>query len=56
MYNNSKRNFDENKVEKYFNLGGDLVVTIKEIADKYKGVIPQRLYDAMVNYEVEIID
>ena len=33
MYNNSKRNFDENKVEKYFNLGGDLVVTIKEIAD-----------------------
>ena len=33
MYNNNKINFDENKVEKYFNLGGDLVVTIKEIAD-----------------------
>lgn len=33
MYNNSKINFDENQVEKYLNLGGDFVVTIKEIAD-----------------------
>lgn len=33
LYNNSKKNFDENQVEKYLNLGGDFVVTIKEIAD-----------------------
>lgn len=29
---------------------------IKEIADKYKGQIPQKLYDALYKYEVEITD
>ena len=29
---------------------------IKEIADKYKGKIPQKLYDALYKYEVEITD
>mgnify|MGYP004563938159 CR=1 FL=1 len=29
---------------------------IKEVADYYKDKIPQRLYDAMYNYEVEITD
>ena len=30
--------------------------TIKDVADKYKDVIPQQLYDAMYNYIVEIDD
>ena len=30
--------------------------TIKDIADKYKNLIPQHLYDAMYNYIVEIDD
>lgn len=29
---------------------------IKELADKYKSKIPQKLYDAMYKYEVEITD
>jgi len=29
---------------------------IKQIADKYKDQIPQKLYDAMYKYEVEITD
>ena len=29
---------------------------IKEVAEKYKGKIPQKLYDAMIAYEVEIDD
>lgn len=29
---------------------------IKEIADEYKGKIPQKLYEAMYKYEVEITD
>ena len=29
---------------------------IKEVADYYKGQIPQKLYDALYNYEVEITD
>ena len=29
---------------------------IKEVADKYKPYIPQKLYDAMYNYKVEITD
>ena len=29
---------------------------IKQVADEYKDLIPQRLYDAMYNYEVEIND
>lgn len=29
---------------------------IKRIADEYKGKIPQKLYDAMYNYQVEITD
>lgn len=29
---------------------------IKEVAEEYKNVIPQKLYNAMVNYEVEIND
>lgn len=29
---------------------------IKEVADKYKEYIPQKLYEAMYNYEVEIDD
>lgn len=29
---------------------------IKEVADEYKGEIPQRLYNAMYRYEVEITD
>lgn len=29
---------------------------IKEVADEYKDKIPQKLYDAMYNYEVEITD
>jgi hypothetical protein len=29
---------------------------IKEVANKYKDKIPQRLYDAMMNYQVEITD
>ena len=30
--------------------------TIKEIAVKYKSVIPQKLFEAMINYKVEIND
>ena len=29
---------------------------IKEVAEEYKGKIPQKLYEAMMNYEVEIDD
>lgn len=29
---------------------------IKEMADEYKGKIPQKLYEAMYRYEVEITD
>jgi hypothetical protein len=29
---------------------------LKQLADKYKGIIPQNVYDALYNYEVEIID
>ena len=29
---------------------------IKEVADYYKGLIPERLYDALYDYEVEITD
>ena len=29
---------------------------IKEVADKYKEYIPQKLYETMYNYEVEIDD
>ena len=29
---------------------------IKEVADYYKEQIPQKLYDAMYNYQVEITD
>jgi hypothetical protein len=29
---------------------------IKQVADKYKDLIPQKLYDAMYKYEVEIND
>ena len=29
---------------------------IKQVADEYKDIIPQRLYDAMYKYEVEIND
>ena len=29
---------------------------IKRVADLYKDRIPQKLYDAMYNYEVEITD
>jgi hypothetical protein len=29
---------------------------IKEVADYYKNLIPQKLYDALYNYEVEITD
>lgn len=29
---------------------------IKEVAEEYKNVIPQKLYDAMMNYQVEIDD
>ena len=29
---------------------------IKQVADEYKDKIPQKLYDAMYNYEVEITD
>ena len=29
---------------------------IKEVAEEYKNVIPQKLYNAMINYEVEIDD
>ena len=29
---------------------------IKEVADEYKDRIPQKLYDAMYRYEVEIDD
>ena len=29
---------------------------IKQVADEYKGLIPQKLYEAMYNYEVEIND
>ena len=29
---------------------------IKQIADEYKPYIPQKLYEAMYNYKVEIID
>lgn len=29
---------------------------IKQIADEYKGLIPDRLYEAMYNYEIEITD
>ena len=29
---------------------------IKEIANKYKNQIPDKLYRALLNYEVEIID
>ena len=29
---------------------------IKEVAEKYKSQIPQKLYDALMNYEVEIDD
>ncbi len=29
---------------------------IKEVAEEYKGKIPQKLYDAMMNYKVEIDD
>lgn len=30
--------------------------TIKQVADKYKSKIPQKLYDAMYRYEIEITD
>lgn len=29
---------------------------IKEVAEEYKNVIPQKLYDAMIKYEIEIDD
>lgn len=29
---------------------------IKEMADKYKEYLPQKLYDAMYNYQVDITD
>ena len=29
---------------------------IKEVADKWKGLISPRVYEAMYNYQVEIID
>ena len=29
---------------------------IKEVADYYKNEMPERLYNAMYNYEVEITD
>lgn len=31
-------------------------LTIKKVADKYKDLIPEKLYDAMYKYEVEITD
>ena len=30
--------------------------TIKHIAEEYKNLIPQKLYEALINYEVEITD
>ena len=29
---------------------------IKQVADEYKDKIPQKLYDAMYNYKVDITD
>ena len=29
---------------------------IKEVADLYKNIIPQKVYDAMYSYQVEITD
>lgn len=47
-YNNPKEAFQVYKIAKEKN--------IKRIADKYKDQIPQKLYDAMYKYEVEITD
>ena len=31
-------------------------ITIKKVADKYKGMIPNNVYEALYNYQVEITD
>ena len=31
-------------------------INIKEVADYYFGIIPDKLYDGLYNYEVEIDD
>lgn len=48
LYNNIEEAFEKYKTEKE--------KYIKEIADEYKDKIPQKLYDAMYKYEVEITD
>lgn len=47
-YDTSKEAFYKYKQEKEKH--------IKEIANEYKSKIPQRLYDALYNYQVEITD
>jgi len=47
-FNTSKEAFEKYKTEKE--------KYIKEVADLYKDKIPQRLYDSMYRYEVEITD
>lgn len=48
VYNSSKEGFYAYKIFKENH--------IKEVADYYKGKIPQKLYDALINYKVEITD
>lgn len=48
LYNTPEEAFEVYKYYKEKN--------IKEVADYYKDKIPQKLYDAMYNYEVEITD
>lgn len=47
------------------NFGSEMIITayktykenqIKQVADEYKDLIPERLYNAMYEYEVEITD
>lgn len=49
--------FELNQIEDAFNCYKQFKENhIKQVADEYKDLIPQRLYDAMYNYEVEIND
>lgn len=47
-YNTQQKAFEVYKYHKEKN--------IKEVADYYKGLIPQKLYNGLYNYEVEITD
>ena len=46
----------ESKAEAFQEYKAEKEKYIKEVADRWKGLISDRVYEALLNYKVEIID